>query len=44
MGSPVSDPVAYVMNKYGTGLTESENSNIAAFVAARLEAGETFAQ
>jgi len=42
MGSPVSDPVAYVMNKYGTGLTESENNNIAAFVATRLEGGETF--
>lgn len=40
MGSPVIDPVAYVINKYGTGLTENEN----AFVAARLEAGETFAQ
>jgi hypothetical protein len=42
MGSPVGDSVAFVIEKYGTGLTESENNNIAAFVATRLESGETF--
>jgi filamentous hemagglutinin family protein len=43
MGAPVGDSIAFVMQKYGTGLTESENNNIAAFVATRLESGETFA-
>ena len=42
MGSPVGDSVAFVIEKYGAGLTESENSNIAAFVATRLESGKTF--
>jgi len=42
MGSPVGDSVAFVIEKYGAGLTESENNNIAAFVATRLESGETF--
>ncbi|MHC4740019.1 MAG: autotransporter outer membrane beta-barrel domain-containing protein, partial [Planctomycetota bacterium] len=36
LGSPVEDSTAFVMAKYGAGITESENSNIAAFVAARL--------
>ncbi|MHC4631516.1 MAG: hypothetical protein ACYS9C_09615 [Planctomycetota bacterium] len=44
LGSPVEDSLAFVMEKYGTDITESENSNLAAFVATRLEAGETFAQ
>jgi len=44
MGAPVGDSIAFVMQKYGTGLAESENNNIAAFLATRLEAGETFAQ
>lgn len=43
MGSPVGDDsIAFLMGKYGTGITASENNNIAAFVAARLESGETF--
>ncbi|MFZ2148558.1 MAG: hypothetical protein WAV28_15190, partial [Sedimentisphaerales bacterium] len=44
MGSPVAggDSIAFVMGKYGTGITASENSNIAAFVATRLESSETF--
>jgi len=31
------------MGKYGTGITGSENGNLAAFVATRMEAGETLA-
>jgi len=42
--SAIGDSVALVLEKYGTGLTESDNNNIAAFVALRLESGETFAQ
>jgi len=30
------------MERYGSGLTESENNNTAAFVATRLESGEIF--
>ena len=46
MGSPVGDgdSVAFIMEKYGTGITSSDNSNIAAFVATRLESGETFGE
>jgi len=44
MGSPVGDSVAFTMQKYGSGVTGSDNANMAAFVAARLEAGETFGQ
>jgi len=46
MGSPVADgdSIAFLMGKYGTGITESDNSNIAAFVATRLESGETFGE
>jgi len=46
MGSPVADgdSIAFVMGKYGTGITESENSNIAAFIATRLESSETFGE
>jgi hypothetical protein len=46
MGSPVADgdSIAFVMEKYGAGITENENSNIAAFVATRLESGETFGE
>jgi len=42
LGSPVEDSTAFVMAKYGAGITESENTNIAAFVAARLAGLETF--
>ncbi|MHC4396243.1 MAG: hypothetical protein ACYS1A_11375 [Planctomycetota bacterium] len=43
MGSLVGDDsIAFVMSKYGTAMTESENSNMAAFVAARLAGLETF--
>ncbi|MGD8785922.1 MAG: hypothetical protein PVJ60_00735, partial [Phycisphaerales bacterium] len=42
MGSPVGDSVAFAIGKYGTGITDSENSNIADFIAARMETGETF--
>ncbi len=44
MGSPVADgdSLAFIMGKYGAGVLGSDNSNIAAFVAARLESGETF--
>jgi hypothetical protein len=44
MGSPVGDSLAYTMQKYGSGVTASDNANLAAFVASRLEAGETFSQ
>ena len=46
MGSPVGDgdSIAFVMEKYGTGITDSDNSNIAAFIATRLESGETFGE
>ncbi len=39
MGSPVGDSLAFVMEKHGAGITANDNTNIAAFVAARLEAG-----
>ena len=44
MGSPVGegDSVAFVMEKHGAGITESDNANIGAFVATRLEGSETF--
>jgi len=42
IGSPVGDSVAYVMEKYGSGVTGTDNANLAAFVAARLESGEMF--
>ena len=35
---PVGDPAALVMEKYGETLANAENPNIAAFVAAQLEA------
>jgi hypothetical protein len=46
MGSPVADgdSIAFIMGKYGTGITGSDNSNIAAFVATRLESGATFGE
>jgi len=43
LGSPVEDSVAFVMGRYGTGITAGENSNLASFIATRMEAGETFA-
>ncbi|MHC4727450.1 MAG: autotransporter outer membrane beta-barrel domain-containing protein, partial [Planctomycetota bacterium] len=42
IGSPVGDSVAYAIEKYGKDITDSENNNMAAFVAARLESGEMF--
>jgi len=44
LGSPVGDgdSVAFVMEKYGAGVTGSDNANIGAFVATRLEGLETF--
>ena len=41
-GAPVGDSVAFVMQKYGVGLINSDNPNIAAFVQARLEGLQTF--
>jgi len=38
LGAPVGDSVAFVMDKYGAGIAGSDNGNIAAFVATRLEA------
>jgi len=38
LGSPVDDSLAFVIEKYGAGITESDNANMAAFVATRLEA------
>ena len=38
LGSPVGDSVAFVMEKYGAGITDGQNSNIAAFIVTRLEA------
>jgi len=37
LGSPVGDSVAFVMEKYGSGITDSDNGNIAAFIITRLE-------
>ena len=34
----VEDPTAFVLEKYGSEITENDNPNIAAFVAMRLEA------
>ena len=44
LASPVGDSLAFVMDKYGAGVLGSDNSNIAAFVATRLESGETFGE
>ncbi len=38
MGSPVGDSVEFVMEKHGAGINASPNDNVAAYVAARLEA------
>lgn len=40
MGSPVGDSTAFVMGKYGQGL--SGNSNMSSFVAGRIAEGQTF--
>ena len=34
--SPVGDSVAFVMEKYGTAINESDNPNISAYLAAQL--------
>jgi hypothetical protein len=36
MGSPTGDSAAFVMAKYGTGINENANPNIAAYVTMRL--------
>jgi hypothetical protein len=38
LGSPVGDSTVFVMERYGTAITESDNPNIVAYVAAQLEA------
>ncbi|MCD6395578.1 MAG: filamentous hemagglutinin N-terminal domain-containing protein [Planctomycetes bacterium] len=38
LGSPVGDSVAFVMEKHGAGVMGSDNANIAAYVATRMEA------
>jgi hypothetical protein len=38
LGSPVGDSVSFVMGKYGDAITASDNPNIGAFIATRLEA------
>ena len=38
LGSPVGDSTVFVMEKHGTAVTESDNPNIAAYIAALLEA------
>jgi hypothetical protein len=37
LGSPVGDSVAFVMEKYGTTITENANPNIAAYIQTRLQ-------
>ena len=36
LGSPVEDSVAFVLGKYGSGLSEVENQNIMTYVQSRL--------
>jgi filamentous hemagglutinin family protein len=40
LGSPVGDSKAFVMNKYGAGMTGSDNANMTAFVTACIESGK----
>jgi len=42
LGAPVGDSTVFAMEKYGTGITEDPNPNLAAFVATRLEGRESF--
>jgi hypothetical protein len=37
LGSPAGDSVAFVMEKYGTTITENANPNIAAYIQTRLQ-------
>jgi hypothetical protein len=37
LGSPVGDSAAFVMGKYGAGITESANANVAAYVTSQLQ-------
>jgi hypothetical protein len=37
LGSPVGDSLAFVMGKYGTGITQSNNNNVAAYVTTRIQ-------
>ncbi|MHC4123707.1 MAG: Ig-like domain-containing protein [Planctomycetota bacterium] len=38
LGSPVDDSVVFVMEKHGAALAEAENPNVAAFIAALIQA------
>lgn len=38
LGAPVGDSLVFVMDKYGAGITGSDNANLAEYVAARLAA------
>jgi hypothetical protein len=44
LGAPVADgdSVGFLMEKYGAGVTGSDNPDVAAFLVTRLESGETF--
>lgn len=37
LGSPTGDPLAFVMGKYGAGVTESDNNNVAAYVMSQMQ-------
>jgi filamentous hemagglutinin family protein len=37
LGSPVGDSTNFVMTKYGTGITQSNNNNVAAYLTARIQ-------
>jgi hypothetical protein len=39
LGSPVGDSVEFVMAKHGTGILESDNPNLAAYVQTRMLQG-----
>ena len=39
LGSPVGDSVAFVMDKYGEGI--SDNANLTAYILSRIETMET---
>jgi len=36
LGSPVEDSMAFVLEKYGDGLSNAENANIDTFIQSRL--------
>jgi hypothetical protein len=37
LGSPTGNSMAFVMGKYGAGVTESANDNVATYVVSRLQ-------